>query len=350
VSAGYLLLLFLGVIGMKAVFHWQVEAGAALGFGRPSAILALGALVVTCPIGLAIHECGHLLAGILCRQACRRFAIGPFEFSRLGGRWQTRLTPMRHAAVVDLVPSTFEGFRLQRAICAAGGPLLSMAGGAALLWASLHSHSAWQFWAASLAVQWTLVGVLQAAPLRTASAASDGYKVWEAFRGGAALDRVQMDLLTASSHATPLRLCDWPHDLIQRLEETPMDAVNRRYTAYLAYVHLLDRGEPNAAGERLDRLIDGWSPADPPEYALEAAWFHALHRNDGETALKWLELAKGETEPWVRLRAQAAVERRAGAVARARRMVEEALTAVQAAPACGAHEYEIDRLRSTYLA
>jgi hypothetical protein len=156
-----------------------------------------------------------------------------------------------------------------------------------------------------------------------------------------------MDLLTVSSHTTQLRLRDWPHDLIGRLEQTSMDLVNRRYAAYLAYVHLLDRGEHTAAGERLDRLTEDWSPTDPPEYALEAAWFQALYRKDRETARKWLERATGETERWVRLRAQAAVERSAGATHEAGRLVKEALAAVQAAPACGAYQYEIDRLPST---
>jgi hypothetical protein len=309
-------------------------------------ILSLGILAITCPIEFAVHECGHLFAGMLFGQTCRRFVIGPVELGRTCGRWKMRLTPMRHAAVVDLVPATFEGFRLQRAICAAGGPLLSAAGGAALTWWSLSAHSALQFWVASFAVQWALAGALQVAPIRVGSAYSDGYLLLQAVRGGAAFDRVQMDLLTVSSHATPLRLRDWPHDLIRRLEQMPMDLASRRYAAYLAYVHLLDRGEHNAAGERLDRMIEGWSPADPPEYALEAAWFHALHRDDGETALGWLKRANGETQRWVRLRAQAAVERSTGTPLTARCLVEEALASVRAAPACGAYQYEIDRLRS----
>jgi hypothetical protein len=189
--------------------------------------------------------------------------------------------------------------------------------------------------------------MLQAVPMRTGSATSDGYKVWEAARGGPAFDRVQMALLTVSSHATPLRLRDWPHDLIQRLGETPMDPMNSRFAAYLAYVHLLDSGDHSAAGVRLDRIVGGWSPADPPEYALEAAWFNGIHRHDGETAQKWMERAEGRTEPWVRLRAQAAVERWAGTTVRACGLVEEALAAVQAAPACGAYQYEIDLLHST---
>lgn len=346
-SAVNLLLVLLGVIGIKAVFHWQVEAGAVLGFERPSLIWMMGGLVLSCPIAFALHECGHLLAGILCGQTCRRFVIGPIGIVRTGGRWKIQRTPMRHAAVVDLVPSTFVGFRLQRAICAAGGPLLSAAAGMVLTWWSLRSHSASQFWVTSFFVQWAFVGMLQAAPIRSTSATSDGYKIWEAVRGGAAFDRVQMELLTASSHATQLRLRDWPHDLIHRLEKTPMDSMSSRYAAYLAYVHLLDCGDHAAAGARLDRILDGWSPADPPEYALEAAWFHALHRDDCDTALKWLERADGQTEPWVRLRAQAAVERRAGATTRARDLVDEALAAVQAVPACGAYQYEIDRLRNT---
>src|SRR5690348_14223318 len=54
VSFGNLLLSLLGVILLKGIFHWQVQAGTALGFERPSMILMIGGLLLTSPIGLAL--------------------------------------------------------------------------------------------------------------------------------------------------------------------------------------------------------------------------------------------------------------------------------------------------------
>jgi hypothetical protein len=182
-----------------------------------------------------------------------------------------------------------------------------------------------------------LVGLVGLLPMRRGAARSDGFLLWELIRGGATVDELQRSLLVASSHATPLRMREWPHDLILRLQPTG-------YDAYLAYLHFLDRGEPQAAGRFLERLMEGWTRACPPEYALEAAWFLAVHGQDPAAARQWLAFEGRDAEPWVRLRAQAAVEWASGRPEVARRLVDEALSQLRAAAACGAHEYEIDRL------
>lgn len=150
--------------------------------------------------------------------------------------------------------------------------------------------------------------------------------------------------MTLSSHATPLRLRDWPHDLICRLAENSADPAAQRFNFYLAYVHSLDRGDITYAGRYLDRLTAAWTPSDPPEYALEAAYFHALDGANLASAQHWLALETREVEPWVRLRARAAMERAGNNPAKARVLIHEAFAALRAAPACGARQYEIDRL------
>jgi hypothetical protein len=202
------------------------------------------------------------------------------------------------------------------------------------------------FWALSFSLQWALVfGLLNLVPLRLNNANSDGYKISQAIRGGPALDWVIRDLLIASSHATPLPPRDWPYDVILRLADAGADPQTRRYNCYIAYVHFLDRGDIRTAGQYLDRLTADWNAADPPEYALEAAYFHAFHGRGPAVAEKYLALATKDAEPWVRLRAQAAIDRASNNPKEAHESIDKALASLHAAPLCGAHQYEIDRLQ-----
>jgi hypothetical protein len=341
-TLGGVFVFIVSAVVLKLVFQAQVEAGASLCFERPPMLGSFEVLALTFPLVTMIHELGHYAAGVATRQCCRRFVIGPVELARGERRWTIRLVRIRHAGLVDLVPSTYAGFRLQRAICAAGGPLASLLAGLFFTILSLHAETATLFWIWSLGAQWAVVGVLNLVPLRFATARSDGSKLWEAIRGGAVVDEIQREILTQSSHATRLRLTDWPHDAVCRLAERTSD----RYASYLAYVHSVDRGDVQAASQYLDRLAAGWTASDPPEYALEAAYFSAFYRNDSSAARKWLAVEPRDAEPWVRLRARAALERADGNPEGARLLIEEGLGAVQQAPACGAYQYEIDRLEA----
>ena len=62
-------------------------------------------------------------------------------------------------------------------------------------------------------------------------------------------------------------------------------------------------------------------------------------------ARQWLELEARNAEPWVRLRAVAAVKLAEGCPSEAIELIEEALGQLRAVPASGAHEYETELLR-----
>jgi hypothetical protein len=332
-------------LAIRRLLQFQIQWGNAQGFDRTLACAA-SLLALTGPFGILIHESGHYLAGAALGQCCRRFVIGPVELARRAGAWTVRWIGIRRAGLVDFVPSTFVRFRRRRAICVAGGPVASLLAGLVFALLSFHAQTSSLFWIWSYSVQWSLVGLLGLLPMRRGDARSDGYLLWELIRGGTAVDELQRNLLVASSHATPLRMRDWPHDLICRLAEVPADPQASRYNAYLAYVHFLDRDERQVAGQYLDRLMLDWKSDDPPEYALEAAYFHAFHGDDPIAARNWLTREGRDAEPWVRLRAQAAMERAVGYPERAHRLVDEALSLLRAAPACGAHQYEVDRLQA----
>ncbi|MGA2133434.1 MAG: site-2 protease family protein [Bryobacteraceae bacterium] len=340
-----LLVVIAGALIIRAVFHAQYGLAESLGFGIPSVGWRCAYLALTCPVGLLIHELGHFLAGAAAAQHCLSFGIGPVALSRNVQGWTIRFIPLRHAAVVNLVPSTFAHFRLQRAFCAAGGPVASLLTGMAFGGLAMHAHSASLFWFWSFSVQWAVVGLMGLVPFRAGTARSDGFLLWEVIRGGRACDEVERGLLTASSDATPLRVREWPRDLIRRLGEAPGDPASRRYNFYLAYIHFLDSGDVQTAGQYMDRAVADGTTGEAAEFAMEAAYFWAFHRQDPDTARQWLDRENRDAPPWVRRRAQAAIDRASSNPARARAQVTEALAALKAQPACGSHQYEVDRLQ-----
>ncbi len=318
---------------LNVVLQIQIRYSDARFFTRPDALTSVGLLLLTCPFVTLIHELGHVIAGKVCRQACLRVAIGPIEFAPVRGVWLWQLVPIRRLGVVSLAPSTFDAFAFQRAVCCAGGPVASAVAAPFFLYFGLHAQSQTIYWAWAFCLQWALVGILSLAPLRLDQGRSDGYNLWEAIRGGQNLDRTERDLLTPASHATPLRVADWPTDLLERLGAAD------RFNAYLNYIHFLDKGDAASAGPHLEALLGNWMASDPPEYALEAAYFYGFHRRDLDAARSWLDREKRNAEPWVGLRAQAAAYPEQAPV-----LIAEALKLLRIEPPCGAYQYEIDRL------
>ena len=190
-------------LAIRRLLQFQIELGSTLGFARPSLAWSVLALTLTAPAGILIHESGHYLAGVSLGQYCRRFVVGPVELARRANGWNVRWIPIRRAGLVDLVPATFDRFRLHRAICVAGGPFASMLTGLLFTALSLRTRTPSLYWTWSYCAQWSLVGLLVLLPMRREAACSDGYLLWELISGGVAVDELRRNLLVASSHATP---------------------------------------------------------------------------------------------------------------------------------------------------
>jgi hypothetical protein len=340
------LMMLVVALSVQAVFHLQMDLGASAGLERPSVPWRLAVVTLGLPLSLLIHESGHWIAGTALGQRCLRFLFWPVEFWHDGDRWKFRLIGLGRAALVSLVPSTFDGFRLQRAIILVAGPLASLIASVAFTVISVHCSSSIVFWFFSATVLWLVIGVGNLLPFQLGNVQSDGSKLWEVLRGGAAFDETQRELLSLSSHATAVRPRDWPAGPIVRLAESTGDPVWRRFTCCLAYVHFLDGGDRDRAGHYLHRFLEGWTSDDAPEYALEAAYFFGFHEHDAAAARKWLDLEPRTPEPWVRLRAQAAIAIAEGHPAEARSLIDDALRQLCAAFRCGAHEFEAALLRA----
>lgn len=269
----------LTVIVLRLVYYFQLSMGEAAGFESPELTRTCVLLALTLPLSILIHEAGHWILGVALGQTCSRFAIGPVELAREAGGWKLRLVRIRLAGVVALVPSTFVRFRWQRALVAAGGPFASLVSGVVFTALAMRSRTSSRFWFWCCCTQWSILFLASLLPARSGASLSDGCLIWEAIRGGAAFDCTQRDLLTPSSHATTLRPRDFPQDLILRLTSVTPASELTRYNFYVAHIHAMDRGDTVAARRYLTELLTVRYRNDPPEYALEAAYFAAFPRS-----------------------------------------------------------------------
>ncbi|MGC9973205.1 MAG: site-2 protease family protein [Bryobacteraceae bacterium] len=310
----------------------------------------LGIVAVALPLSILVHELGHAFAGAAVGWRFRSLAVGPLELVRFPHGWRFRHNRAGHLGFVTLVPATLAGFRRRFWIYAAGGPV------ATLLLALACASMAWQamdpalFWLTAVIAQWALLSSFSfVADLMFPDyrqRVSDGQRLRELSRGGEAVDRLQCALLSLTSDATPLRPRDWPAALIRRCAETPGPKSERRHAFYLSYVQSLDSGDVQAASSWLAKLLERWEATDPAEYSLEATYFYGFHERDPDKARQWLDVQLEDPEPWVRLRAEGAFALADGRPDDARRLVEQALSALNDAPGSGASVYEADLLNA----
>lgn len=129
----------------------------------------------------AIHEGGHVLAGLVVRAPLQSVTLGVFTVlrERRGGngrgadgrfRWAVNRSWRRFAGCVEREVTPAPGLRAALTVTALGGPAASLAAGALLLAAP----APW----AGLGMASLLVGALNAAPVTVLGQASDGMIVW----------------------------------------------------------------------------------------------------------------------------------------------------------------------------
>jgi hypothetical protein len=321
-----------GVVGLVATAH---------GFEQPHSLVHVALVVFAILVAAPIHQAGHWLAGAAQGFRCLRFLVGPVELAPGEKGWRVRLVPFRQAGVVHQVPSSFANFRLQKGTCLAAGPCLSLIAGLLFTSLALRAVSATFFWLWIVNAQMCLLGVLDLAPLSFGGVESDGGQLWKILQGGAQVDTMQIDLLADSVNHTALRPRDWPAELMRRVASMPGQPHQRRYCLYMAYIHYLDAGDIAVAGPLLSELLESWTPSDGPQYAIEAAYFLALHRQDSGAARNWLAREPRLSGEALRLRAEAAIECAAGNDSAALKLIELAQSRLQDAPAVGHREFEM---------
>jgi hypothetical protein len=330
----------LACVYIQGAFCFLLQFGESRGFEPPSmpARLALSAVGVL--VYVITHEAGHRVAGAALGWRCIRCGFGPFEFYRERDVWKSQRVKMLLGAFVRQVPPSFTGFRRAKTVTLLSGPLSSLVFGLLFGTVALSTASPSVYAIFGTLALWSLLGVLELIPREKNGIGSDGYRLWQVIRGGAPIDDMIRESMAEASNFTMLRHRDWPHALVVRLAAT-----EDPYGIYLAYLHTLDAGDPEAASGYMRSLIASLPEEKPnPHFACEAAYWLATYAGNPKASRTWLERAGQDVDPDLRFRAQAALALAEGQPDRAEALANESLARIHTLAPCGSGEFEIDRL------
>jgi hypothetical protein len=329
--------------------HWDGKllhaTGEARGFAHPPFLMSEVYMIVA-NIGFVVaHEAGHWIAGRALGWRCLEFRIGPLALVRRPEGWRFRRMKFDAFGAVLFSPTTFDDLARSLSIHVAGGPAASILYLLLCVLIVWQSRSAGLFWLFGAMAQFAPLGVFSLAPITKGLMLSDGYKLIQLMRGGYYAARLQCYMLGNVSRGTPLRPRDWPPELIRIMTEAPASLRGRR-ECHLMFCHLMDAGEASAAYPWVARLAGKPEKSDPPEYALDIAFYLALHQHDPETARKWLGVAGKGAGAWMYARAQSAIAMAEGRTEEAQWLVEQGLASLATQLPCGDVDCDRDLLNS----
>lgn len=285
---------------------------------------------------IAIHEAGHVAAGVAAGMRFMLFAVGPVRIEREYGGGRLAVSWNRSlgfwGGIAGCLPATTDRIRQQLAALVAGGPaaslLFALVAGVVALRVPMPSLPA--FVVGMAATMSAAIGAATLIPMRTGGFMSDGGQLLRLARGGPRADRhaATVTLVTRMMWGEPVR--DWPREQVDRLVELRDGSLEESMAWSMAYYYHLDTGDRPAAARALNRslaLLDRWPAPLVPAMHVEAAYFAAVS-GDAETARTHLAAVppvSASVKPYERDRALAALALAEGDTARAVELARNAL-------------------------
>jgi len=354
-----------GVLGKAMPLLAGMAIGAAIGFlGMGAAIpeiapetrallrdrlgawmlpVFIAVTAVVAYVGIAVHELGHVLGGVIARFRFHLYVAGPLRVERdeATGRLRVGFNRVVSLAggIAAMMPTGTHDLRRRFALVLAGGPLASFALALAA-WAPLGLGVSLPPLADVVLGMTALVsaglGVITLIPMKGGGFTSDGGRLLRLARGGAVAEResAMLPLIALSTAETPPR--EWPRALVEGVVALRDATADECVGNLMAYSHALDTGDVELAGRRMDRAMATLAAVPPglaPCFHLEAAFFAAAHRRDAARAREHLaavpEKAYG-IKPYDRDRAAAALAAAEGDLALAHELAERALATLPA--------------------
>lgn len=250
-------------------------------------------------VAVAVHEAGHLFAGVRTGMTPVLYVVGPLRVSRDGDRMRVGLNTNFAAwgGLAASVPRDTDRFAQRMSWVVAGGPLASFA--FALACAVLARWAAQQAPFAitslsSFALVSAAIGVATLLPMTVGGFPSDGAQLLAYRRGEAKVELRGLLLALAGAGMAGTRPRDLDRALIERglaLEGTRLEQLSLLSTAASAAVDRGDDATPLYAdiARRWYDYPDGFRQV----LALWLAWYVAARRGDAALAGEWLERGKG---------------------------------------------------------
>jgi len=349
-----------GVAGALVSFSWWARWAQARRLPAHNEHWFLLLIVLAYFIAVAVHECGHVAAGLALGMKLRGFVVGPFHWQIRRGEWEFRFEPTGVLSVdgaAGLVHTTIADWRWRDIYMTAAGPFASLLLGTAALWAALNAKGRpWErFWEilAYIGVISLVTFVVNLIPIRPEAHYSDGARILQLLSNGPWADVHRAFSMVTSSLVTPLRPKDFDLPTIQRAAGLVTRGREALLLRMFAYLHFLDcESIPEAVHAMQEaELIYEQSASDiPADLHLDFVFANALLRNDPMRARLWWERMESRKPR----RNGADYELARSALAWAERRPEEAReawvkadAAAQLLPKAGA--YEFMRYRSRQL-
>jgi hypothetical protein len=301
-----------------------------------------------------IHECGHLLSGLIVGLRFQLFIVGSLRITRKQhGKRGIRISftqnrrPFRgHVGMV-----IFQGEGItphKRLVLASGGPIASLllaiiTAGFALLPDHLPALAAQVLLITAFLS--TNVFILTIIPMRPRNGLpSDGAQILLFLKGGSAVERWSACQLLRKMTRTGQPLREWNLEVLQKAIALPDGSIDDIVGNNFAYYHALETGNIPEGQKFLERQLGALKSLPSlmrPSIALEGAYFEARYHSNPEAARVWQKQAQGgKIDHCTRLRVEAAILLAEGKKDEARNRLQEGLACVKDAVDAGSQRLE----------
>jgi len=266
-------------------------------------LLLLLAILPIFFVCIAIHELGHVIAGLMARFQFYSIQIGPLRLVRTpsGLHFDTNWALALAGGMAVTYPKEMSDLRMRALLYYAGGPAASFD---SFLIAGIvfYALNGWPINAANLTTgdllllffggNSLLIAILTMIPSRTMGITSDGSRIFSIlFNHPNATRDLALFALFGLSHSG-VRPQDWDEgwldDALSIQRQDFMSGVSHGF----AYAKRIDSGDYAQAREHLQQsinLIDARNLNYRPNLVLEAIYFEAAVREDLERARLWLD-------------------------------------------------------------
>jgi hypothetical protein len=268
-------------------------------------LMLIPVILISFLIVLALHELGHVLAGLSVGFDFRMYTVGPFmiekEEGKLKFKWNTNLNTFGGLALC--LPQSTEGLLPKFIRFAAGGPLMS------LVWAMIAFGLTWalpeitntSLWLYSLSLFLEMsalfslfIFVVTIIPMKSGGFYSDGGRIFNLWRGGyqAQLEIILLQVMAQSLTGTRPREINI-EPLVEALD-FPVETSFKAYLHGFLYVYFLDIQDIIKAGEHLEKYYE-YLEEIPGGYQaavwLEKTYYEAMYEQDAVKAREYFDNA-----------------------------------------------------------
>jgi hypothetical protein len=246
-------------------------------------------IVAWLPVCVALHEVGHLLAGLLVGWEFRYLLAGPLAISKEAKGLEFSLAHRRllGGGRVLMVPRGLESLRRNQLIVIAGGPIIT-----AVMFIPVLVLP-WNQFTIGLCVANALVAIGSWAPMTIGAEAADA-KLFIRFARSPSESFAAISQLWALDYAGT-KPSDWPPQLVNRLALRVEDDSCGTAARQLRYLYLRECGDSSEASVALESVLAVANKLTPDErrrYFSEAAFFQGVFRRNSALAKEWLDEAR----------------------------------------------------------